>query len=158
MVIGFTQRHQTVSECDIPGEDLCLIEIELSAERISEIEHYYQVFHQISISTAVVEPLIFDNTVDFDATFGSRNYPGDRIENHGVFEPLSDLIPPQRVFIKNDIRPESNESFTISIFSLVFHLDFFSCNNDYDEGATNYFCQHTITIIDNDGTKIKASF
>ena len=153
MVIGFTQLHQAVSECDIPGEDLCMIEIGVSTERISERELVLG-FLILSFSTAIVEPLAFDNLTEFDATFGSRDEPGDPIEDTFVLEPLSDSIPPRHAFIRNDSKPEGNESFTV----LIFPVDIpriripFICNED-DEGATNYFCQHTVTIIDDDGNK-----
>ena len=151
MVIGFTQLHQTVSECDIPGEDLCMIEIGVSTERISERELVLG-FFILSFSTAIVEPLAFNNLTEFDATFGIRDEPGDPIEDTFVLEPLSDFIPPRRAFIRNDSKPEGNESFTIRIIPVDIpgiHTPFI-CNED-DEGATNYFCRHTVTIIDDDG-------
>ena len=152
MVIGFTQRHQAVSECDIPGEDLCMIDIGASAERISERELGIRFLTTQFFNTAIVEPLAFDNLTEFDVTFGSRNEHSDYIEDTFVLEPLSDFIPPRRAFIRNDFKSEGNESFTIRIMPV--HIPGirrpFICNED-DEGATNYFCRHTITIIDDDG-------
>ena len=153
MVIGFTQRHQTVPENGDSNDDPGLIEIGVSTERASERENIFRLIVQRAVGTAIVEPLIYDSFIQFDALFGGRNQPGGRIEEIVALEPLSDFIPPRRAFVRNDSRLETDESFTIHIVPLdiVGQREYFLCNGDNDEDATNYFCQQTITIVDDDG-------
>ena len=69
-----------------------------------------------------------------------------------VLEALEDTIPPLTTFIRDDRRPEDEECFTISIVpvDVLGRRELFACNED-DSGEGNYFCQHTICIMDDDG-------
>ena len=69
-----------------------------------------------------------------------------------VLEALEDTIPPLTAFIRDDLRPENEECFTIRILpvDVLGRRELFSCNDD-DSGADNYFCEHTICIEDDDG-------
>ena len=140
-------------EC--PGDELCAIEMGVSVLRTSEREHRMIFRLQTSISTAIVEPLMPNNSIEFDVTFGSRAGPDDPIQEIFVLETLDNFIPPLLANIRSDSRPEGTESFTIRILPTYAYVpgrrEFLTCNEDYDVSATSYFCEHTVTIIDDDG-------
>ena len=154
MIIGFTQRTQTVSESmALPGEESFPLPIHVATLRTAERE-YPMYFHvQEASSLAIVEPIIgaVANLL-YDATFGTRDSIDDPIEVFFVLEALQDTIPPLTTFIRNDLRPEYEECFTIRITpgDIPGNHVLFSCNDD-DSGADNYFCQQTICIMDDDG-------
>lgn len=150
--IGFTQRIQTVSEADVPsGDDLSLLQIPVTADRISERDHRL-VFHLLeSSSTALVVDNNFPSAA-FDAIIGFRSSPESQIT---VYYDLrrggSELPFPLRIFIRNDFLIEDEECFLIRLMSAdVANSAQFTCNDD-ESGATNFFCEHTICIEDDDG-------
>ena len=154
MVIGFTQRIRTVCEDEaVPGEDFIPIEIGVATLRTAEREHP-MVFRLQSGGTAIVEPGGSPRNPLLDAVFGTRDPFDDDapIQEEFDLERLVAVIPPQLVDIIDDLRPEYEECFTIRIFPIDVpgRRELFYCNEDED-GATNFFCETTICICDDDG-------
>ena len=152
MVIGFTQRIQTVCENEaLPGEDFIPIEIGVATLRTAEREHP-MVFRLQSGGTANVEPRGSLENPLLDALFGTRDELDDSIQEEFDLEHLVAVIPSRRAYIRNDLRPEHEECFTIRIFPVDVpgRRELFDCNED-EEGATNFFCETTICICDDDG-------
>ena len=153
IIIGFTTSTVYVPENNTyPGLDVWLLPIEVATVRTAEREHPMIFRVQGASSSAIVEPLGDVVNLLYDATFGSRHNIGDPIEEFFVLEALEDTISPLTTFIRNDIRPEDQECFTIRIIpvDVAGRRDLFFCNEDH-YGEDNYFCQHTICIEDDDG-------
>ena len=153
MIIGFTQRTQRVSESmALPGDVFFPLPIHVATLRTAEREYpmYFRV--QGASSSAIVEPI--GAVVDplYDATFGTREREDGPIAVFFNLEALEDTIPPLITFIRNDLRPEYEECFTIRILPVDIpgNQVLFSCYDDY-YGEDNYFCEHTICIMDDDG-------
>lgn len=151
MIIGFAQRRQTVSEGEVPGEDV-FIDISTITLRASEIEHRI-LYRLLSIGTATVVPFTTFDTLDYDAQFGIEE--GDHIEVLDSLEPGEIIISPQRVVIRNDFLPEDVECFSIRISPVENPgvRELFRCNED-DSTSVSFFCKHTVCIQDNDGKAI----
>ena len=148
MVIGFTERSRTVSASMAPpAADTFPLAMPLATLRRAERDHPMIFRLQVSISSAIVEPLA--EVVDplYDVVFGTRNSTGDPIEEFFILEALEDTIDNRVAFIRDDRRLEDQECFTIRIFIVdVFgRRELFTCNED-DSGADNYFCQTEICI------------
>ena len=151
MVIGFTQRMRTVSESDAPEEEeFFTIDIDVATLRPSEREHTMAFRVQLSASTAIVESKNDQSNPHLDAVFGTRDYPDDPLQQRFTLQHLADTVPSLTVKIRDDIRHEYEECFTIRIFQTYAWRDLLSCN-EYEDGATNYFCEITICIEDDDG-------
>ena len=153
MIIGFTQRTQTVSESMVQLGDVFLpLPIYVATMRTAEREYpmYFRV--QEASSSAIVEPIGAVVNQLYDATFGTRDNIDYPIEVFFVLEALKDTIFPLTTFIRNDLRPEYEECFTIQIIpgDIPGNHVLFHCNED-DSGADNYLCEHTICIEDDDG-------
>ena len=149
MVIGFTERSQTVSEgMTEPGFDVWLLPINVATLRTAEREHPMVFRLQEASNTAIVEPIGAVEDPHYDATFGF----GEPIEVFFVLDALEDTINSRTAFIRDDRRLEDVECFTIRIFPVDVpgRRELFACNED-DSGEDNYFCQHTICILDDDG-------
>ena len=152
MIIGFTERHRTVSESMAPsGVDTFPLLIGVATLRTAEREHPVN-FRLQEARNANVEPLGAVEDPLYDATFATRDTIGDPIEEFFVLEALDDTISPLITFIRNDLRIEEVECFTIRIFPVDVpgRSELFSCNED-GVGATNYFCETEICIEDDDG-------
>ena len=159
MVIGFTQRTLTVCENEaVPGEDFIPIEIDVATLRIAEREHP-MVFRLQSGGTAIVEPGGSLENPLLDAVFGIRDEDDAPIEEEFDLEQLVAIIPPRLADIRDDLRPEDEECFTIHIFPVDVpgRHELFDCNED-EEGATNFFCETTICICDDDGRLVMQYF
>ena len=152
MIIGFTSRTVYVPENAQPGFDVWLLTIEVATVRTAERQHPMIFRVQGASSSAIVEPI--GAVVDplYDATFGTRDTIRDPIEVFIVLEALQDTISPLTTFIRDDLRPEDQECFTIRIIPVDVpgRRYLFTCNED-DSGATNYFCQAEICIENDDG-------
>ena len=151
MIIGFSLRTQSVSEGTESGFDQFALQIGVEVLRTSEREHRMNFRYDESSSTATVEP-VASTRADYDAIFGTRDGPNNPIESYFDLAPGRDSIPPLLLFIRNDFQPEHDECFTIRIIAVAVpgHQELFSCNED-SEGVNNYFCEHTICILDDDG-------
>ena len=71
MLIGFTERIQTVSEGETQPEEFISITVNVITNRISELNYTVYIQYQDFVSTAIVEPLS-SNDVEYDALFGER--------------------------------------------------------------------------------------
>ena len=140
----------------MPGEDIFSIVIGVATLRTAEREHP-MVFHLQSGGTAIVESLNDIQTLLFDALFGIRPEPDAPIQKEFTLERLVAVIPSQLVYIRDDLRPEDEECFTIRIFPVPGRRELFICNEDED-GATNFFCETTICICDEDGMFVMQYF
>ena len=152
MVIGFTEERQYVSENEIPGVHEFLVFIDLATLKVSEREHG-MLYRLRTIGTATVVSFASFSATDFDARFGDEE--GDPIEEMDFLMPGEDTIRPLRIQIFNDILPEDEECFTIQVspinipgFRELFMCDFVDMSTT---PPTNYFCEHTICIKDDDG-------
>ena len=151
MIIGFTQRVRTVCECDAhEGDDLFSIHIEVATLRLAEREHP-MVFRLQSGGRALVEPMNDIQNYLFDALFGVRVEAYDLIDEEFDLENLQATIPSPPAQIRNDLRPEDEEYFTIHIIPVDVsgRSELFSCNEN-DSGEDNYFCEIKIYIKDDD--------
>ena len=151
MIIGFTTRSQTVSEGDAQsGSDFNELRIDVATERTSERRHTIIFRHLESASTAVVQSNVIQRDPLFDALFGNED--NDPIEERFPLLPGSDVITSRRTSVRNDFRPEGDECYTIGIFTTDVGgaRELFTCNDDADM-ADNFFCLHTICIINDDG-------
>ena len=146
MVIGFTERSGTVSEAAGLPSQLFRLNIGVSSLRTSEIEHPITFRVREDRSTANVQPL---GSVGLsDAFFGSfRDRDVLFVLGSGI-----QVIPPLTTFIVDDITVEIDECFTIRMFfthTPETREPRVTCNDG--DGATNFFCEHTVCIEDNDG-------
>ena len=151
MIIGFTTRSQTVSEGDAQsGSDFNELRIDVATERTSERGHTIIFRHLESASTAVVQSNVRQGNPLFDALFGNED--NDPIEERFPLLPGSNVITSRRTSVRNDFRPEGDECYTIGIFTTDVGgaRELFTCNDDADM-ADNFFCLHTICIINDDG-------
>ena len=152
MIIGFTTRSVCVPENNTyPGLDVWLLPNEVATVRTAEREHPMNFRLQEASSLAIVEPIGTLAKQLYDAAFGSRDNIGEPIEVFFVLDPLVDTIPPLTVFVRNDLRPEYEECFTLRVLPVDVpgRRELFACNED-DSGADNYFCQTEICIMDDD--------
>ena len=151
MIIGFAERIRTVSEGLAPVGGLFQLEINVESVRIAERYHPMVFRLQESSTNATVETLIPASPV-FDATFGLRANPDDPIEEARDLGPGTLTVVPLLTAIRNDFIPEDLECYTIRIFPVDVHgrRELFECNEDAAM-ANNYFCKHTICIVDDDG-------
>ena len=148
MIIGFTSRTVYVPENNTePGFDVWFLPIEVATLRTAEREHPMIFRVQGASSSAIVEPLGAVVNQRYDAMFGTRDNIGDPIEEFFVLEALNDTIDYRAAFIRDDVRHEDQECFTIRIFPVDVpgRRDLFACNDNY------FCCQTEICIEDDDG-------
>ena len=149
MIIGFTKRIKTVSEGEVPGVDLFEVDVNVASLSTAEREHPMVFRLQESSTNATIETFGASSPV-FDATFGPRDSLGG---DYRHLDPgLLALHPPLLTAIRNDLRAENTECFTLRILPVDVpgRRELFECNED-GIGADNYFCEHTICIEDDDG-------
>ena len=151
MFIGFLQRYQDISENAGGPLTFFPLSINVSTPRASERNHTVVFWYLGSSSTAIVVPVNEPEDPLYDAKFGCR-----KIGDHPI-EVTHILYPGKRTLsltttIRNDNRPEDQECYTISIYisELTLRVPPFRCNDDY-RNPTEFFCDHTICIIDDDG-------
>ena len=146
MLIGFTERIQTVSESEAQPEEHISITVDVSTNRISELNYTVYIQYQDIISRAIVEPLS-SNDSEYDALFG------ERLDSNGQIQELQEIRPGQnstsiQLWIFNDLIQEEEECFTLRIQADDPSLRSLpKCNENGDSS----FCAHTICIIDDDG-------
>ena len=152
MIIGFKYRNKIIIE------RFEILDIAVHSKIISELEYEIGFRHaqgrnpiEATVETGSSADPTFN--ADFDARFGDRpdpNNPFNRLEafrilQKGHLEPLA----PLRAVIYSDFRPEGDECFTITIFTRDTGRDFM-CNEDQDN-PDDFFCDHTICILNDDG-------
>ena len=152
MVIGFTERMQTVSEGLFPGVDEFPLEINVATLRVSEREHI-MLYRVLSSGTARVMSFAFFDNLDFDARFGGVQ--ADPIEQENHLLPGRDSIDPLITAIRNDFVLEDEECYSIRLSPIdipglreLFMCDFVDTTST---PPMSFFCEHTICIEDDDG-------
>ena len=157
MIIGFTERRKTVSEGIVSeGIDEFLLTYNVAALRTSERDHLMTFRLLEDISTATVNTRQELENIDVlrnnDAIFGEQREENDPIEV-SLSLPLGRTTLPQDLptFIRGDFHVENDECYTVRVFAddVPGVRQLFTCNAEAD--ATNYFCEHEICIIDDDG-------
>ena len=150
MIIGFNQRWQNVSE------NAGSLSINVSTLRTSERNHTIVFHYQESSNTATVETFTLQNNPLYDALFGNRTdtytHSGEPIVVTHILRPGNGMIPSLMTVVQNDSRPEDLECYTIHIITTDVEgvRELFTCNED-DSNSTDFFCDHTICIDDDDG-------
>ena len=157
MIIGFTQRRQTVSEADRPfiQNQSYSITVDVRSMVVSEIN--YNISFEAPASnmgrTATVGDNEAANILDYDALFGYFNATtGDLEDLRLLFNGSKVPETPLTLTIINDFNTESVECFTISIASpdIAGNCEIFDCFDD-DDNMDSFFCLHEICIVDDDG-------
>ena len=157
MIIGFTERRRTVSEGIVPeGEDEFRLTYPVAALRISERDHLmtFRVLEGISTATVNTRQELGDFNIlrNNDAVFGAEREENDPIEESRSLPLGSTTLPQELVtFIRGDFNVEDDECYTVRVFAdnVPGVRQLFTCNSEAN--ATNYFCEHEICIIDDDG-------
>ena len=152
MVIGFTEERQCIPEDLIPGVNEFPVLIELAILTVSERE-YRMLFRLLASGAANVVSFASFFETDFDARFGGEE--ADPIEEIDFLDPGENMVTSRRTQIINDFTPEDEECFTIQISPIdipglreLFMCDFVDMSTT---PPTNYSCEHTICIKDDDG-------
>ena len=152
MVIGFTEERQCIPEELVPGVNEFLVFIDLATLRVSEREHR-MLYRLLASGGATVVSFASFFATDFDARFGGME--GDPIEEMDFLDPGENMVTSRRTQIINDFIPEDEECFTIQISPIdipglreLFMCDFVDMSTT---PPTNYSCEHTICIEDDDG-------
>ena len=155
MVIGFTERMQTVSEGLFPGVDEFPLEINVATLRVSEREHR-MLYRVLSSGTARVMSFAFFDNLDFDARFGGVQ--ADPIEQEDHLLPGRNTTGPLQTAIRNDLVVEDEECYSIRLSPIDIPglRELFMCDV-VDTSSTppmSFFCEHTICIEDDDGIRL----
>ena len=151
MVIGFSQRRQTVSESDAPPQqDSFDLTLNVHSLRLSELEYEIQ-FRALRTGTAHVESIDFENITRVDALFGTRADRADPLVDSQNLT-ISTLEVSTVTKIIQDFSPELLECYTIRILSpdIARDRDIFTCFEDEDN-EMDFFCLQTVCIEDDDG-------
>ena len=157
MIIGFTERRRTISEGIVPeGEDEFRLTYDVAALRTSERDYLmtFRLLEGISNATVNTRQELGDLNIlhDNDAVFGEVRVGGAPIEVC-LSLPLGRTTLPQDLptFIRGDFNVEDDECYTVHVFAVDVPgvRQFFTCNSEAN--ATNYFCEHEICIINDDG-------
>ena len=153
MVIGFTERRQTVSEGDgVPGTDEFPLQIDVATLRVSERENGIS-YRVLSSGTATVVSFTFIDSLDYDARIGTDQ--SDPIQIIDFLLPGESLVSPLQTAIRNDFIPEDEECYSIQMtfIDVPGVMELFTCQF-VDTSSTppmSFFCEHTICIEDDDG-------
>ena len=156
MFIGFTQRIQTVSESQAPGNsDRFNTLLDVRAKIISEKRFQVNFILESGPTTEVqATNLVLKSP---DALFGTREDAVSDIMDTRSLVILNDTLrTPLEATIIDDFRTENLEFFTIEIDILDSDdRDNFECGKDAAiPPPTGFFCQHTVYIVDDDGQLI----
>ena len=157
MVIGFSQRSQTVSESQAPpNSDRFDTSLDMRAMIISEKEFRVNFIllsgdAEVQATNLVLKPP--------DALFGTRESATAEITDTLTLKVLETIVgtpTPLEATIINDFIPEGEESFTIEIRIPDYgYRNNFECTTDEEVPPPGgFFCRHTIFIVDNDGQLI----
>ena len=149
--IGFAERSQTVSESEAPsGDDGYYITVRINSAG-SERRDYPVRIRVTSPINTTVEGINIQLDPLFDVLFGSRLNIDDPI-TYDLNVPTDVYSTSVSAFIRQDFTPEGLECFTLRISApdAPGFRDISSCNEDSTH-PTDYFCQHTVCIQDDDG-------
>ena len=157
MVIGFTQRMQTVSESQaLENGGRFDTPLDVRAMIISEKEFTvdFNVLSgdaEVQATNLVLKPA--------DALFGTRDSETAEINDTRILKVLETIVGTPTALdatILDDFTSEGEESFTIEIrIPDSIDRDNFECTTDEQVPPPGgFFCRHTIFIVDNDGQLI----
>ena len=153
MIVGFTERSRTVSESAVaPGDSQYRLDLELASLRVSERGYTIIIRHNERHSTAVVESLVLGENTFSDALFGVRGHSHDQLEDQVLLEPGQTTLQRVSASIIQDFRIELEECFTLQLYfseTPDAREPLVTCNAG--NSSTNFFCEHTICIEDDDG-------
>ena len=151
MIIGFTQRRQTVSESVAPPGFNTFLFLGVNSSRISELDYEVQ-FRVLETGNATVEAVNLQFQPRFDALFGAIETANSPIEDSRLLFAGIQELSVIGTFIENDFAPEDPiECYEIRILSLdIMTRILFTCNED-EADPVDFFCIHTICIKDDDG-------
>ena len=155
MFLGFPERFSFVRENMFPTLSAFPIYRTVHALRESEIDYSIKICVTYGSTATVTE---FYNLVGaWDASFGYRDYSRGLILSY-ILSQGETNITNIRVWVMNDLSIEDNETFTLRISSTNYY-GYGQSIKCYEDDETpvegNYFCQHTITIVDEDGQSQK---
>ena len=159
MIIGFSQRRQTVSEADRPfiKDQSFSTDVDVMGMITSELN--YNITFEASSGNMGQKSSVGDtqqkNMLDYDALFGEFSHSTGNLQVTSRMVSGS-TVPnsPLTVTIINDFTPEPQECFTMSIGivipDIVRSRDVYKCF-DEEEDVDSFFCLHEICIEDDDG-------
>ena len=141
-----------MSEADIPSiHDVLVPSIPVTSDRVA-VRDLHLVFRLLQSSSTATVDQIYTSELDVDALFSVRLAPdeGPLEAEHLLRRGENEISPSLLVVIRNDFVIEDEECFTIRLLTEdVQDRRQFTCNDE--NSATNYFCEHTICILDDDG-------
>ena len=149
MFIGFPEQTSAVRENMFPDLPTFPIFFRVHSLRVSEIE--YSIVISVTGGTATIFGL-GDETGD--ASFGTRDPQFNILVDVSTLRPGEQEISGIRAVIVDDIASEGNETFTLRISAADVGgvRRNFECYDDGEDPVEgNFFCSHTITIVDDDG-------
>ena len=154
MIIGFTERSRTVSES--LAVSIYHVQIEVASPGVSERFHRITIRHNEQLSTAVVESMFGGNTFS-DARFGARDHSHDQLEDQVLLYPGETTLRQVSASIVEDFLIEPEECFTLQLYFYETpgaRAPLVTCNAG--NSSTNFFCEHTVCIEDDDGMRFFA--
>ena len=151
MFIGFPERRSFVRENEYPN--LAVFPISRRLHSLRESEILYTLTISVTGGTAEVTAA-YNRVGDWDVAFGTistiSNIPVSLLD----LKPGDTEISMIGADIMNDVNPEDNKTFTLRVSAADVGgiRSTFDCYNDGEDPVEgNYFCDHTVTIIDDDG-------
>lgn len=152
MYIGFSERYSVVKENLFPSVSVFPTFRTLHFLRESEME--YRIVVSLMHGTATLTDMLH-LAGTWDAAFGSRYGSFYDKSSSYILRPGGASVGRRiQVLINNDLNVEANETFTLRLFMADESgpRPNFKC---YEDGETpfeeNYYCSHTVTIVDDDG-------
>jgi len=151
MYIGFPKRFSFVREnMSANGTTFSTF---LALHSLRESENEYPLVISVTDGTATVTDAPTSN-LTWDVAFGTRDVASNTLVSSHSLRPGETEITMIRLVIMNDFNSEDNETFTLRV-SLddggVVRRNFDCYDDGEDPVEGNYFCSHTITIIDDEG-------
>ena len=141
------------------NETLGAFALDIHSKIISELDYVigFRLIQGNNPTDATVETADLNDTIfndNFDAKFGERTNPNNphdpleasRILEKGHLEP----VRPLETTIFPDVLPELDECYTINILIIDRYHEKFMCNDNEDD-SEDFFCDHTVCIVNNDG-------
>lgn len=148
MIIGFVKNIQTVPEArdDRFEEYILLIDVHSKITSERSWNFLYRLVDQPSGTNIAV---VKSNVVGRPADVLYSNQLSIPLEQSGFLDIEETDIYPVRATIINDVIPEEEECFTLTIARSSEYINLktgLQCDD-----ASGFYCQHKICIIDNDG-------
>ena len=144
IAIGFEIRNQTVSESR-PEMDIFPLIINITSNITSEISYEVPLRHVVNVGKATLKGL--QTMEEFDALFGDEDE--DPLTVSQMLFAGNQLLQ-ITTFIFNDFHAEDRECFSLRVVVVDAGVRRnFRCNED--GAGDDFFCLHTICIIDDDG-------